>query len=120
MANETTIARDETERLISSSKVEGTTVYDGAGEKLGSIKNFMVEKATGQVEYAVLASGGLFGASGRYYPVPWQDLRYDTERGGYVVSLDKATLEGGPSFEEGAEPRYDREFDDRIRGHYRR
>lgn len=120
MANETNIARDETERLISSSKVEGTAVYDAAGEKLGTIKNFMVEKSTGQVEYAVLGSSGLFGAQGRFYPVPWQELRYDTARGGYVVDLDKDRLEGAPSFEEGTEPRYDPDYDERIRGHYRR
>ena len=76
------IARDETERLISSKKVEGTPVYDGQGKKLGTIDSFMVEKRTGQAEYAVLTTGALFGGSNRYYPLPWNELRYDTERGG--------------------------------------
>jgi len=121
MANDNmNIAHDETERLISSSKVEGTAVYDAAGEKLGTIKNFMVEKRTGQVEYAVLSSGGLFGAGDRHYPIPWQELRYETERGGYVTDLGRDRLEGAPSYEEGADPRYDRDYDERIRGHYRR
>jgi len=114
------IARDETERLISSKKVEGTTVYDGQGEKLGTIDSFMVEKRTGQVEYAVLASGGLFGASSRYYPLPWNELTYDTERGGYVVSRGVEQFEGAPSYGDGEEPRYDSDYDERVRGHYRR
>lgn len=114
------IAHDETERLISSSKVEGTAVYDPSGEKLGTIRNFMVEKKSGQAEYAVLSPGGLFGASKRHYPLPWQELRYDTDLGGYVVDLDAARMEEAPSFEEGAEPRYDREYDERLREHYRR
>ena len=121
MAEPTTdIARDETERLIASNKVEGTAVSDSAGEKLGTIHTFMVEKRTGQVEYAVLSSGGLFGAKGRYYPVPWNELSYDTERGGYVVGHGRDRFEGAPSFEAGSEPRYDRDYDDRVRAHYRR
>lgn len=114
------IARDETERLISSKKVEGTAVYDGKGDKLGTIDSFMVEKRTGQVEYAVLSSGGLFGASGRYYPLPWNELSYDTERGGYVVGRGVEGFDGAPSFGAGEEPRFDRDYDDRVRGHYRR
>jgi hypothetical protein len=114
------IARDETERLISSSKVEGTVVYDGQGEKLGAIDSFMVEKRTGQVEYAVLRSAGLFGAGTRYYPLPWNELTYDTELGGYVVSQGAARFEGAPSYEEGQAPRFDSDYDERVRGHYRR
>jgi hypothetical protein len=34
---------DETDRLISSNKVEGTAVYNRQGERLGSIYNFMVD-----------------------------------------------------------------------------
>lgn len=114
------IARDETERLISSKKVEGTTVFDGKGEKLGSIDSFMVEKRTGQVEYAVLTAGSLFGASNRYYPLPWNELTYDTERGGYVVSRGIEQFEGAPSYAQGEEPRFDSQYDDEVRGHYRR
>src|SRR5215213_1641858 len=112
MAEPTTdIARDETERLIASDKVEGTAVYDSAGEKIGTIHNFMVEKRTGQVQYAVLSSGGLFGAKDRFYPIPWNELRYDTGRGGYVIGLGRDRFEGAPSYEAGSEPRYDRDYD---------
>lgn len=113
------IADDETERLISSSKVEGTAVYDTAGDKLGTIKNFMVEKRTGHAEYAVLSTAGMFGG-GRLYPIPWPELRYDTDRGGYVVDLSKERLEGAPHYEEASEPRYDADYDERVRGYYRR
>ena len=114
------IARDETERLISSKKVEGTPVYDGQGKKLGTIDSFMVEKRTGQAEYAVLTTGALFGGSNRYYPLPWNELSYDTERGGYVVDRGLEQFEGAPSYAEGDEPRYDSDYDDRVRSHYRR
>ena len=39
------VAIDETRRLIASNKVEGTLVYNRAGEELGTVYNFMVDCA---------------------------------------------------------------------------
>lgn len=112
------IERDETENLISSEKVEGTTVYNRAGEKLGTINNFMVGKRNGRVEYAVMSFGGILGMGESFRPLPWDVLDYSTEKGGYVVDLDKDTLKNGPSFERGNEPRFDREYGERVHSHY--
>ena len=84
---------DETDRLIASNKVEGTAVYNRQGERLGSVYNFMVDKRSGQVEYAVLSFGGFLGIGDSYYPLPWKSLKYDTGQGGYVVDLDKDRLQ---------------------------
>jgi hypothetical protein len=45
----TTVAIDETNRLISSDLVVGTAVYNLQGYNLGSIYSLMVDKITGQV-----------------------------------------------------------------------
>ncbi len=50
----------------------------------------MVDKGSGQVRYAVLEFGGFLGVGTDRYPVPWNLLRYDTDKGGYIVPLDKA------------------------------
>jgi uncharacterized protein YrrD len=63
-------ATDETDRLIASNKVEGTAVYDRDGNKLGSVYNFMVDKQSGQVEYAALSFGGFLGVGTDYHPLP--------------------------------------------------
>lgn len=98
------IPTDETSELIASDKVEGTAVYGSDREKLGHIKNFMVDKRTGQVEYAVLVSGGLFGMGGDYYPLPWNTLTYDEDQGGYLVDIDSTRLAGGPHYGAADEP----------------
>lgn len=115
---DSSVATDETQRLIASNKVEGTAVYDRDGEKLGSVYNFMVDKRSGKVEYAVLASGGLFGLGADYYPLPWETLDYDVSRGGYVVSVDRDQLSKGPSYGRDAEPAYDADYDRQVYGHY--
>lgn len=114
------IERDETTNLIASDKVEGTTVFNRDGEKLGTIKNFMVGKRNGRVEYAVMSFGGLFGMGESYHPLPWDVLEYDTEMGGYVVGMDKEQLKSGPSYERGQEPTFDRQYGERVHGHFGR
>ena len=44
--------------VISSDDVEGTSVYNSNGDKLGSIDDLMIDKSTGQVRYAVMEFGG--------------------------------------------------------------
>lgn len=114
----TAVATDETDRLISSNKVEGTAVYGTDGDKLGHIYNFMVDKQSGKVEYAVLGFGGLFGMGENYYPLPWNALTYDTNKGGYSVNVDKDRLQGGPNYRADQEPAYDAEYGRRINDYY--
>ena len=94
------IARDETERLIASNKVEGTPVFDRNGERLGSIHNFMVDKFRGRVVYAVLRhSSGFLGLDDRYYPLDWDQLTFDTRLGGYHLDLTEDQLMGMGSWD---------------------
>jgi hypothetical protein len=95
---------DETSRLIASNKVEGTEVYNRAGEHLGEVYNFMVDKFTGQVAYAVMSFGGFLGIGERYHPLPWKALDYDVNQGGYVVEFDRARLEAAPSYARNEDP----------------
>jgi len=99
-----TVETDETRDLIASNKVEGTAVYNRQGERLGEVYNFMVNKRSGQVAYAVLSFGGLLGMGGTYYPLPWNALTYDTNQGGYVVDIDKDRLSNAPSYRSGEDP----------------
>jgi len=118
MATDTT-QKVETARLIASNKVEGTAVYNRQGEKLGSVHNFMVDKRSGKVEYAVMSFGGFLGIGDSYHPLPWNVLTYDVDKGGYVVDLDKRMLEEAPSYRSGQEPPYDRAYGQKVYGYYR-
>ncbi len=104
--------------LISSERVEGTKVYNEAGDKLGSIDDLMIDKLSGHVRYAVLEFGGFLGMGTDRYPVPWDMLKYDTSRDGYVVPLDKARLESAPRYEEASPPVYDDDFRRRVHDYY--
>ena len=93
-----TPATNETSDLIASDKVEGTAVYNTAGDRLGTVHNFMVGKRSGKVAYAVMSFGGFLGIGESYHPLPWEVLTYDTQKGGYVVNLSREQLEGAPRY----------------------
>ena len=84
--------------VITSDRVEGTTVYNDAGDKLGSI------------DYLVMGTNR--------YPVPWSLLEYNTSRGGYVVPINKDTLDGAPRYEEDHRPDYDDQYGRTVYDYY--
>jgi sporulation protein YlmC with PRC-barrel domain len=118
-ARGSSVAPDETDRLIASDKVEGTAVYNGSGERLGEVYNFMVDKRSGRVAYAVMSFGGFLGIGQKYHPIPWQVLTYDTDLSGYVVDLDEGTLKAAPSFARDEAPDWSRNWETHIHDYYR-
>ena len=92
------LAVNETDRMIASDKVEGTSVYDRNANNLGSVYNVMIDKFTGQVAYAVISFGGFLGIGAQYHPLPWKKLTYDRGLGGYVVDVTREQLERAPHY----------------------
>ena len=101
--------------LIAAEKVNGTNVYNQAGDKLGSIDDIMIDKVSGRAIYAVMSFGGFLGIGKKFHPLPWAKLKYDDQKGGYVVNLDKKVLEDAPSYDSDTEfawtPDYGRKVD---------
>jgi sporulation protein YlmC with PRC-barrel domain len=95
--------RDQWDRsdnpVISSERVTGTNVYDAQGDKLGSIETVMIDKQSGQVRFAVMSFGGFLGIGEKYHQLPWDGLTYDEDKGGYIVNISRAGLEGAPSYD---------------------
>jgi hypothetical protein len=88
----------ETVSLIGSDKVEGTAVYGSDDNKIGSVQRVMIDKISGKVAYAVISFGGFLGMGEDYYPLPWSNLKYDTNVGGYRVGITEDQLKGAPKY----------------------
>lgn len=112
------VERDEDDNLIASAKVKGTKVYSTDGEELGEIDHMMIGKRSGRVEYTVMSFGGFLGMNESHFPIPWDALDYDTERGGYVVNIDKERLKDAPKFDRGLAPDYGARNGQAIYAHY--
>lgn len=110
---------DENLRLISSEKVEGTAVVDRRGDKIGRIENFMVDKYTGRVAYAVLTFGGTFGIGESLFPLPWSLLTYSEKHDGYVLDITKEQMARAPKFKQSDKPEFDSDYQRSIIQSYR-
>jgi sporulation protein YlmC with PRC-barrel domain len=111
-------AQQETSSLIAAEKVSGTTVYNTTGEDIGEIYDVMIDKASGKVAYAIMSFGGFLGIGEKYHPLPWSMLKYDTQRGGYVVDVSTDLLQGAPAYAQGADPWGKRSYEEKIYGYY--
>jgi uncharacterized protein YrrD len=61
--------KDTRGQLIAASSVNGTAVHDTAGAKLGSIYDVMLDKVSGNIQYACMSFGGFLGIGERFHPL---------------------------------------------------
>ena len=57
-------------QLISSERVQGTSVYSPNRDEIGSIDHLMIDKVSGKITYAVMSFGGFLGLGHSHYPIP--------------------------------------------------
>jgi hypothetical protein len=111
----------ETTRLISSDKVEGSSVRRSNGDKIGTIEHVMLDKLGGRIAYAAMSFGGFLGLGSEYRALPWSALRYNPDLDAYELNVTDDQLRNAPLattdfFETGIA---DRTWEDDIHRHYR-
>jgi sporulation protein YlmC with PRC-barrel domain len=107
--------------LITARRVDGTPVFNAAGDKIGHVDDLSIDKITGEVRYALISFGGFLGIGEKFHPLPWSVLDYDTDKSGYVVPLNKAALEAAPSYTRDELDQFggeDRAYRDQLFGYY--
>jgi sporulation protein YlmC with PRC-barrel domain len=84
--------------LVTASRVKGADVFDATGKSIGHVRDLSIDKASGQVLYALVSFGGFLGIGDRYHAVPWSMMHYDVSMDGYIVPLGQAELSAAPSY----------------------
>ena len=82
---------------IRASKVIGTSVYNGAGEKIGKVEDVVLDKLSNNIMFAVVGFGGFLGMNEKFHPVPWSALDYVESEDSYVVPFTKDELKSAPA-----------------------
>lgn len=104
----------ETERtsdLIASDRVEGTAVFGRDGDKIGTVKQLLIEKRGGQVTDVIVSVGSFLGMGGELHSLPWSKFTYDTDLGGYKLDVTEEQLGEAPTFDEDNRERpHDRDY----------
>jgi len=92
-------ANESMQQVSRASKIIGTTVKNSKGDKLGKIKELVLNPESGQVVYAVVSFGGLMGVGDKLFALPWKALHWTRDKEYYVFDVDKSTLKKAPGFD---------------------
>ncbi|PPD32969.1 MAG: photosystem reaction center subunit H [Methylomonas sp.] len=87
------------QQVSRASKIIGTAVKNPNGDKLGEIKDLVLNPDNGQVVYAVVTFGGAMGMGNKLFAIPWQALHWSVDRRNYALNMDKTTLKTAPGFD---------------------
>jgi sporulation protein YlmC with PRC-barrel domain len=82
---------------IRATKVLGTKVQNANREKIGEVKDVILDKDSNRILFAVLSFGGFLGAGEKYHPLPWASLDYDEGENAYIVGFTKEQLQAAPA-----------------------
>ena len=81
--------------------LRNTPLLDPDGARLGDVVDVAVYAPTGAVAYALVACGGVLGVGRKHRPVPFDLMRFDTDRNGFVTPLRREDLILAPEIEAG-------------------
>ena len=77
----------------------GSRVLSSDGRRLGRIDNLLVSPSTGDVAFALVATGGFLGLSEKLVAVPMQAFLYDLSADEFILGVDAQTFEQAPSMD---------------------
>jgi sporulation protein YlmC with PRC-barrel domain/hemerythrin superfamily protein len=85
--------------MLSINSMEGDKVINEKGEKLGDIKDIMIDMQTGSVAYVVLSFGGFLGLGNKLFGVPLEAMKKKPDEHAFILNVDKERLENAPGFD---------------------
>ena len=88
--------RHDWERSHRVSKIIGSEVRNKAGDKIGDIRDLMID-GSGTIKLAIVSTGGFLGVGDRLHAVPWDALALGP-KDDHILDIDKAHLQATPGF----------------------
>lgn len=93
-------ANKSMQQVSRASKITGAKVKNTTGDSLGDINDLVIDPESGEVVYAVVSFGGVFGVGDKLFAIPWRALHWSSDKEFYVLDLDKETLKNAPGFDQ--------------------
>jgi sporulation protein YlmC with PRC-barrel domain len=78
---------------VKVSSVIGTDVINAKGEKLGDIKEIVIDPQTGKVVYAVVTFGGFMTLGEKLFAIPFSAFAYNVSKNEYILDIPKERLQ---------------------------
>ena len=88
--------RHDWERSHRISKMLGADVRNKTGEKIGDVRDLVVD-GSGTIRLAIVSTGGFIGVGDRLHAVPWDALALGP-KDDLILDIDRAHLQAAPGF----------------------
>jgi hypothetical protein len=85
-------------QIQKASKLMGSSVKNLQDEKLGNVKNILVDLPSGRIVAVIVSSGGFLGMGDELSAVPPTALRFTTDRDTLQLDTTKEMLSAAPHF----------------------
>lgn len=86
-------------KFLTASTITGNKVYNKSHEKLGDVKDLMLNIHTGAIEYVIIEFGGFLGIGEKYFAVPFKSLTLDTDLHAFIFDQQREVMEKAPGFD---------------------
>ena len=123
---DTKVKKTDSDAVLRANDILGMNVRNAQGEKLGDVKDLMVDfEHPARIRYAALDYGGFLGIGDKLFAVPWQSmkLRHDADNNQRMfleLDADKDSLKNAPGFDKDHWPNFaDNHWADEVHKHYR-
>ena len=93
-----TMTRNE-RRTLSAGTLIGDPVTNPQGEKVGDLKEIMLDVHTGRVAYGVLDFGGIAGMGNKLFAVPFERFTVDEKDHKLILDVDTEILKNAEGFD---------------------
>lgn len=103
---------------LRASKLIGENVNDAQGDKLGEIKDLVIDANSRTIRYAVLAHGGVMGIGEKQFAYPVSMLKTKAGSDDLVLNVSKDKLENAPGFDRGKAPFSDNKYSGEVDRYY--
>ena len=88
--------RHDWERTHRVSKLIGSDVRNKSGDKIGDIRDLVLDDH-GAIKLAIVSTGGFLGVGDRLHAVPWDAMTLGP-KDDRILDIDKARLQAAPGF----------------------
>jgi sporulation protein YlmC with PRC-barrel domain len=92
------------QNMYKGSKIIGANIRDRQHNKLGVIKDIVLDSDRGEVAYVVANFGSVAGTGRKYHAIPWKALQASDDGNYYLLQADAETARNSPSFDRGKWP----------------
>ncbi|HEV8513615.1 MAG TPA: PRC-barrel domain-containing protein [Cyclobacteriaceae bacterium] len=84
---------------LTASSIIGDKVYNRDDEKLGEIKDIMINLEVGKIDYFIVEYGGFLGIGEKYFAIPLRLLEVDEKKKAFILDQSREVLERAPGFD---------------------